>query len=312
MIKMFKKLISVAVILLFIGLAFAPSINADVGKEELVEFTTELCGLNGSKQTVKLTQQQADEVEALFNSIREQLNATESREEAEDIFKDAVMELDKYGLLGGLSIKQAQRLVVGDYLNQKSKQYFKDIKSTNLADKNDSNYLCLILGSSDLTSIIGPFTFLSLLYFAFLWSKYMVISTLIMYILLFLCMTFGKIEFFESIANFILNNLGNLLVIKGKLLLYLTILVHFIPIKFGSIVTFGFPNIAYPYGDDSPAEGEIFTFGLNGKKIWSGKFFGGMGPYVGVIGFSGLKITKNLLNNLYLGFACKIKINMET
>ena len=77
-------------------------------------------------------------------------------------------------------------------------------------------------------------------------------------------------------------------------------------------MTFGFPNIAYPYGYDTPAKGEIFTFGLNGKKVFSGKFFGDIGPYIGVVGFSGLKITRNLLNNFYLGFACKIRINMET
>jgi len=88
-----KKLISVAIILLFIGLAFAPTINANISKEELIEFTTEVCGLNGGKQSIKLTQQQAKEVEALFNSIREQLNTSESREDAEEIFKDAVVEL---------------------------------------------------------------------------------------------------------------------------------------------------------------------------------------------------------------------------
>ena len=82
-----RKGLAVAVILLFIGLAFAPSINANLGKEKLVEFTTEICGLNDGKQTVKLTQQQANEVEAMFNSIREKLNNTQSREEAEEIIR---------------------------------------------------------------------------------------------------------------------------------------------------------------------------------------------------------------------------------
>lgn len=43
---------TIAVILLFRGVAIAPSINANVSKaKEPVEFTTELCGFNGGKQT---------------------------------------------------------------------------------------------------------------------------------------------------------------------------------------------------------------------------------------------------------------------
>ena len=144
-----KKLISVAVILLFIGLAFAPSINANVGKEELIEFTTEVCGLHDGKKTVKLTRQQADEVEALFDSIREQLNATESREEAEEIFKDAVVQLDKYGLLGGLGVKQAQRLLTSGYNNQIIEEF---LNKTNIGLRVKRNYLCLLAGNTDYTS----------------------------------------------------------------------------------------------------------------------------------------------------------------
>jgi len=141
----FRKGLAIGVVLLFIGLAFAPSINANAGKEELVDFTTEVCGLNGGKQTVKLTQQQADEVEVLFDSIRKQLNATESREEAEEIFKDAVVALDKYGLLGGLSVKQAQRLLYDDLQNNKIIDSIeKSVR--NIQDNNDfTNSFCFII-----------------------------------------------------------------------------------------------------------------------------------------------------------------------
>jgi len=109
-----KKGLVVTVILLFIGLAFAPSINANVSKtsidSELVEITTEICGLNGGKHTVSLSKEDADEVDRLFDSIKEKLDKVETREESEEIFKEAVVELDKYGLLGGLSVKQAQRI----------------------------------------------------------------------------------------------------------------------------------------------------------------------------------------------------------
>lgn len=136
------KYLSVGVVILFVTLAFAPSINANT-QSDFVEFTTEVCGMNGGKQTVKLTRQQADEVEALFNSIREQLNATESREDAEEIFKDAVVELDKYGLLGDLSIKQAQKLVTGTCPDQKIKNFLADRNHGNLDNRD-----CLTAGDT--------------------------------------------------------------------------------------------------------------------------------------------------------------------
>ena len=47
-----RQVLAVAFILLFVGVAFAPSINASTIEDELVEFDVELCGL-GKKHTVK-------------------------------------------------------------------------------------------------------------------------------------------------------------------------------------------------------------------------------------------------------------------
>ena len=92
-----RKLFVIGVIGLFFGLAVAPSINADVSKDdELVEFTTEICGLGGRKHTVLLTKEEAEEIDRLFISIRDRLNATDSKEEAEVIFSEAVVELDTF------------------------------------------------------------------------------------------------------------------------------------------------------------------------------------------------------------------------
>ncbi len=59
-----KKLLVVGVIALFLGFAIAPSINANVSKasidSELVEITTEVCGLNGENHTIQLTNEEAD------------------------------------------------------------------------------------------------------------------------------------------------------------------------------------------------------------------------------------------------------------
>jgi len=102
-----KKLLAVGVIVLFLGLAIAPSINANVSKtsvdSELVEITTEICGLNGGKQTVSLSKEDAEEVEKLIDDIERRLDNVETREETVEIFNEAVVKLDKYGLLGGLT-----------------------------------------------------------------------------------------------------------------------------------------------------------------------------------------------------------------
>ncbi|EMR75079.1 hypothetical protein MBGDF03_00859 [Thermoplasmatales archaeon SCGC AB-540-F20] len=120
-----KKGSVLAVILLFIGVAFAPSINANVSKasidSELVEITTEVCGINGvTPNTVLLSKEDAEEVEKLIDDIERRLDDVETREETEKIFNEAVVELDKYGLLGGLSVKQAQKLVTGGYQNRRA------------------------------------------------------------------------------------------------------------------------------------------------------------------------------------------------
>lgn len=138
-----KKGLAVIVILLFIGLAFAPSINASIVKDDLVEFEVEFCGL-GKKHTVELTQDESDEVEILFNNIEKQLSQVETRDQAEEIFKDAVVELDKYGLLGGLSLRQAKQLVTIGIHETKIMKIIESIYGINPSGKNDKeNILCL-------------------------------------------------------------------------------------------------------------------------------------------------------------------------
>ena len=136
---MIKKSLAVAVILLFVGVAFAPSINANVSKasvdSELVEITVEISGIYGIKpHTVLLTQEDAEEVEKLIDDIDRRLDNVETREETVEIFNEAVVELDKYGLLGGLSIKQAKKVIYSKYLPQ----------SRTANDDYVVNYFCLL------------------------------------------------------------------------------------------------------------------------------------------------------------------------
>jgi hypothetical protein len=120
----FTFLESFVVVLMFIGVAFAPCINSTGIKasndNDLVEVTSQACGIQGfGNTTVKLTKQQYRNLEQYLIDFRARLNQTTTREEAIPIFKDAVVELNKYGLLPkGMSVEQAQKLVIGHNRNR--------------------------------------------------------------------------------------------------------------------------------------------------------------------------------------------------
>jgi hypothetical protein len=113
----------ISVILLFIGIAIAPTINFNIVKastdNDLVEVTTQACGIQGfGNTTVKLTREQYNELQQYLVEFRARLNQTSTREEAVPIFNDAVVELDKYGLLPrGMSVEKAQQLMTGSRIN---------------------------------------------------------------------------------------------------------------------------------------------------------------------------------------------------
>jgi hypothetical protein len=115
----FRKCLTVGIILLFIGVTIVPTINFNTVKastnDDLVEVTTQACGIKGFEDTtIKLTRQQYQNLKEYLVEFRSRLNQTTTREEAVPIFKEAVVELNKYGLLPeGMSVERAQRLVTG-------------------------------------------------------------------------------------------------------------------------------------------------------------------------------------------------------
>ena len=162
-----RKGIAVVVIALLLALAFAPSINANVSKEdELVEITTEICGLPGLKpQTIQLTKEDAEAVDRLFEETKVKLDSVETREEAVEIFIEVIVELDKYGILGDLTIKEAQRLVTGRFQKSKGITHFDAFinRLNKFYDFNFSNLFCLVftnIKDTDIRSIEGNFYFI--------------------------------------------------------------------------------------------------------------------------------------------------------
>jgi len=122
-----RKWLAIGIILLFVGVTIAPSINFNTVKasqdDDLVEVTTQACGIQGyGNTTVKLTREQTNELDQLFVSINSKLDNATSREEYLRILHEAVIELDRYGLLPqGMTIEQAQHVIMnGNHDHHKS------------------------------------------------------------------------------------------------------------------------------------------------------------------------------------------------
>ena len=307
-----KKLFVTGITILFLGLAFAPSIHANISKEsELVEITTEVCGLPGQKpQTVQLTKEDAEAVDRLFDEIKLKLDNVESREDTVEIFNKAVVELDKYRLLGGLSVEEAQKLVTGFYQNPRIIYILEKLNPKPL-DEN-LNAFCLIVGRASNTFDLGLISLAS-------------VGAIILN-----AMAYNTIYFFlmeTSFGQFLLEKFPIffwlLFGIDGVLAWFLMLFLassFFSPLKAGGFTTFGiFYEDDLNPPDYFPAEGNILTVGLNGIKSWDGTFYGQVLSvpiiyctyYLGAIGFTGLRIGGWFGNKdtFYLGSALWVQLD---
>jgi len=276
-----KKVIVIGVIVLFLGVGVQPAIatieheNIDT---EYYDVNIEFCEF-GKNHTVQLTKQQLDELELLFDTIREQLNNTESIGETIQIYNEAIVELDNLGLLGGCSVRQVQELVTGEYQKPIFTQLMERMNDKNQVDDN-INIFCLIAGRTTRTFVFPPSSLVAYRLFLFLDILENLRWYLFYYGFIRLC--------FAPLSPFTIGS----------------------GISLGTCSGWGY----YLF----PAEGWINTNGLYGEKNWEGEFMGGICRfhvfidfvYLGVIGFKGLKIMDSNIENtyFYLGFANYVNI----
>jgi hypothetical protein len=297
---LWRKYFAVSIILLFIGIAISPAINYSTVKaaadNDTVEVTTQACGIRGyGNTTVKLTRQQYQNLEQYLTEFRARLNQTTTREEAVPIFKEAVFELNKYGLLPkGMSVKRAQKLVIGLAQNNRLMQYVeKKLKTSSIQE---GNQFCLIYGKAeDETYFEGP------------------VSRLIDNILCRLAYLF-----FNQYGNFqAAYTLLFLLSIHSLFTIGLLSVLGDLPCL-GSVIYYGgyggMPMAAHYFS----TQGNIWTIGWNGIKNWNGYFYGGLSIqaleiyflelFPGVNGFTGLRV--HLFSaEYYFGFAFNVNIS---
>jgi hypothetical protein len=279
-----RKELAVGIILLFIGVAITPSINFNVVKasndNNLVEITTQVCGIQGfGNTTVKLTKQQYQNLRQYFVEFRSRLNQTTTRDEAAPLFKEAVVELNKYGLLPkGMSVEQAQKLTTRYGKSMDTVQRI----SSSLGPSGYSNLFCIIAGRATYCAAASPIiTGLKFVFSYLFWVKYYaLIGTLWIYL-----------YFLLELRNFIC------------------------VFDLFSLLTFGGINI---FGWTFPAVGWIYTVGLQGIKNYNGSFFGKIQYpvkeifgtlYTGAFGFTGFKIMFPDHSSQFLGTALWVNIS---
>ncbi|MCU0849833.1 MAG: hypothetical protein MUC80_00990 [Candidatus Thermoplasmatota archaeon] len=313
---MIRKWLTIGIILLFLGVTIAPTINFNTVKasqeDDLVEVTTQACGIQGYGNTiVKLTREQYQNLEPYLVEFRARLNQTSTREEAIPIFKEAVAELDKYGLLPtGMSVERVQRLVTSSYDKRE-----KIVDTLNLDP--DANYFCLVSGKTTNTLSYGPLATVAddilLLIFLLLSNPRHLSGTLL-----------G--DFINWFLNILWIIKETIMTISAGLFFIMLwtggLFSVFSPIGLLTLLTFGYTTGNYE-NDKYPSAGWVYSIGLTGMKKYNGSELWGNSrtyPYIafpfatlypGLLGFCGLKIRSSSGYSFFLGTALKVKIGTE-
>ena len=278
-----KKLLAIGIIFLFIGVAVAPCINSNVVKasngNDLVEVTSQVCGIKGfGNTTVNLTKEQYQNLEQYLVTFRARLNQTTTREEAVPLFKEAVAELNTYGLLPkGMSVKQAQKLVTSIYVNHQGSRLLETSSHRNALPQDDvDNLFCLVAGNTNNNYIFGPIK-----------------SSLFIGLLLLMDIVYFIAKIFDSLG---LARVATLCEAVDAFLSFLWLPVRVIPAEIGGLVTFGNYYYEWEVGPHYySSNGWIYALGLRGAQSLNGSFYGTireglLGFYYGLSGFTGIVI----------------------
>jgi hypothetical protein len=217
---------------------------------EYFDVTTEFMGL-GKEYTAQLTKEQIEELDVFFDSIGDSLNKSVSIEESVEIFREVVLKLDWFGLLGDVGIEKTEKLVTNCYKEPIWMKVLERLYNRRNAPLDeDENRFCLIFGITSGLLFINPsYLTLNLIFLKYLTEH----SDLDIYTLAFL--TIILIWVIPLIIPFCLGRM---------------ICINF-DWAFGTIVTFGLNGLKYWTGNLKGKMNfdllEILAFGFTGLKI---------------------------------------------
>ncbi len=108
------KWLAIGIILLFVGVTIAPSINFNTVKattdDDLVEVTTELCGFPGIKpHTMTLSKHHLNEIESSLHMLKSSFLQSETLNEKVDVFNQVIDLFSRYGLLDNENNEHVKR-----------------------------------------------------------------------------------------------------------------------------------------------------------------------------------------------------------
>jgi hypothetical protein len=303
-----SKGVAVGVVLVFIGVAIAPSIHFTIVKasddNELVEVTTQVCSVHRDiDHTIHLTKQQVREVQRVFDTLKNRMSTAESMDETRRIFNDTIVVLSRYNLLpNGMSIEQTKRLVTGAGQNQKVVTLLQKISTKFQANSKEGalqNSFCLIAGNTSNTHFAKPITKIAMRLFDNMdyntENHIIVVISTVLWIVL---------NPFTTISQMMLKLQGN----------------HYgVSIFFGNFHYYPYPNWLYP------AQGWLSTNGINGIQNISGSFWGqkitsGWQPqddwymnytWRGCVGFTGFITHFGSDSAYYLGSALHVNVGAD-
>jgi len=297
---MARESLTIGIVALLLGVAFAPSLFADVEttseKQELVEISVEFFGLKEKKsQNMTLTINDANILYLYLQNLEKKLANSKTKKETIHIFNDVIDELEKFSLLDSYDVNKIKKIIYENYLPIGKTNLINNLFNTNEDDF--FNALCFICGFTSVTFSLG---FLENL----------------------ICTTLGELSyvFYQNQMMF------------GFVVFYvlsiITIYIYelFIPLRIVGDIYIGLTYCDLSNETLAPkesAEGWIFTLGQLGLKYCNDPKWGQltknetipMGPGVlvplrGVVGFSGL-IVRIFNKMFYIGNALYVDIDPE-
>jgi hypothetical protein len=268
------KTLVLGVIVLFVGLWIQPAIASIQSEEsdlDYINIISEFSGLRG-KHTVKMSQQEIEELDAFFDFIYMKLKNSESDEQTSIIIDEAINELNKYDLLCDLSVEQVKRKFL-----QNNKM---DIDLEYLPAKKNSN--CFIVGRTTETYFFSPLFF----------PLYTLMTSNNFFAFLFLGYNFFRVFAMMVGFPFFPIQLGS-------------------TITFGRYFSFMNEGGLYHSDGWIVTNGENGTIDWNGRILGSidtfNYFIGRL--YIGVEGFFGLKIMNPTTDKTtFLGYSNNVRI----
>ena len=319
---MYKKGLALAIIVLFIGVSYQPvfainpkskdeTIDNNYNNENEYEYIIEITKENKViTYSVFLTEEQANDLDILIDSMHSKLNNSKSNDNTINIFYDAVDSFNNLGIFpDNISINEIKQLVTGENRDL-DKIRFKEEMGNGF-----ENRLCFVSSYTTngyfLDSLnLGPIILVALLAFIPLAAYASFMD--------FLELTFNLSKFKLLTMLFMIP----WCILITPLILSVLSIFSFEPVSIGSLITYGryVPQILEPqYQEYFPSYGWIYTCGLNGMKSYSGYFYGMLIKipaifmlfYSGIVGFTGISIRKPDKSVFRLGFGLHVKIDVN-